>query len=124
MRRDELFKRAAEAHERALTPYHGRVVLWRAEEGLGQDGNRVAPDLGWTGLVPTDTRVHVVPAAHLELMQPPFAEGIARNVRTHLAPFDPPDPPPSRPTSEAVPAAPAAPPSEVRLPGSIDVADE
>ncbi len=80
--------RATAAYEAIAKPYDGPVAIWRADGGSQEA--RLAPDLGWSGLVPKDTPVHTISAEHVTVLRSPNAELIAREIGAHLARFDPP----------------------------------
>ncbi len=82
-------QRATAEYEAIARPYEGPVAIWRA---LGGDGtsDRIASELGWSGLVPADTTVHSVDAEHVAVLRAPHAERIARDISTHIARFDAP----------------------------------
>jgi thioesterase domain-containing protein len=81
--------RATAAYEALATPYDGPVAIWRALRE-GPRASRTAKDLGWSSLVPPDTPVHPVDAEHVTVLTAPNVPRIARELRVHLAPFDPP----------------------------------
>ena len=83
--RDGVLKAAAEAYDAVIAPYPGRVVIFRAREGLGDGGERVRWDMGWTGLVRADTPVHGVSGDHLGILREPGVGEIARTLRSALA---------------------------------------
>lgn len=82
-------QRATAEYEAIARPYDGPVAIWHA---LGGDGtsDRIASELGWSGLVPADTTVHSVAAEHVAVLRAPHAERIARDISTHIARFDAP----------------------------------
>lgn len=88
MLRDELFRSAATKYDHTVRPYDGKVVLFRARDGLGHPGERVEWDLGWTGLIPESSAVHVVKGTHLGILNEPGVFEIARILRTHLRGLD------------------------------------
>lgn len=81
--------RATAAYEAIATPYAGPVAIWRAQRE-GTRMSRTAKDLGWSRLVPADAPVHPVDAEHVTVLTAPNVPRIARELRAHLAPFDPP----------------------------------
>ena len=86
--RDELFRDAAERYDRMVRPYEGKIVLFRARDGLGHPGERVEWDLGWSGLIPESSAVHIVRGTHLSILGEPGVFEIARVLRGHLREFD------------------------------------
>jgi amino acid adenylation domain-containing protein len=87
--RDELFQAALVDYERTIEPYDGRVVLFRATNGLGYEGERIASDLGWTGLIPASTTTHDVEGTHLGILSEPGVLSIARVLRSETEHIDP-----------------------------------
>ncbi len=83
--RDGALKAAAESYDAVITPYPGRVVIFRARDGLGEGGERVRWDMGWTGLVRADTPVHGVSGDHLGILRDPGVGEIARTLRGIVA---------------------------------------
>jgi amino acid adenylation domain-containing protein len=83
--RDDVLKAAGEAYDRVVTPYEGRVVIFRARGGLGYEGELVRWDMGWSGLVRPDTAVHGVEGDHLGILREPGVSEIARILRGYLA---------------------------------------
>ncbi|MCS6857555.1 MAG: amino acid adenylation domain-containing protein, partial [Sandaracinaceae bacterium] len=75
--RDQVFFEASKAYQQVITPYSGRVILFRAREELGLSGEKVKPDLGWTGILPQDTPIHTISGNHLTILQEPGASEIA-----------------------------------------------
>jgi amino acid adenylation domain-containing protein len=88
MLRDELFRNAATKYDQTVRPYEGKVVLFRARDGLGHSGERVEWDLGWSGLIPESSAVHVVKGTHLGILNEPGVFEIARTLRAHLRGLD------------------------------------
>jgi thioesterase domain-containing protein len=82
--RDELFRRAAQTYDEQIAPYGGTVVLFRARHGLGDAGERVDPDNGWSGLIPPGSAIHVVDGTHLGLLRDPGVSQIACALHEHL----------------------------------------
>jgi thioesterase domain-containing protein len=83
--RDAVLKDAAERYDEAVRPYSGHVVIFRARDGLGHDGERVRWDMGWTGLVPAHTPVHGVAGDHLGILRDPGVSEVASTLRTILS---------------------------------------
>lgn len=79
--RDDALKTAAETYDQIIAPYPGRIVIFRARDGLGASGERVRWDMGWTGLVRADTPVHGVAGDHLGILREPGVTDIARTLR-------------------------------------------
>ncbi len=86
--RDELFRSAATKYDKMVRPYEGKVVLFRARDGLGYPGERVEWDLGWSGLIPESTASHVIKGTHLGILSEPGVFEIARTLRSHLRGLD------------------------------------
>jgi thioesterase domain-containing protein len=106
--RDEIFRSAAEAYDHHVRAYDGKIVLFRARDGLGLPGERVDWDLGWSGLVPDDAAVHVVRGDHLSILKEPGVFEIARILRGHLRELD--ERPPMRRTRRVSSARLSVPP--------------
>lgn len=83
--RDAVLKDAAERYDEVVEPYPGRVVIFRARDGLGHDGERVRWDMGWSGLVPASTPVHGVTGDHLGILRDPGVGEVAATLRSILS---------------------------------------
>jgi amino acid adenylation domain-containing protein len=87
--RDALFYAALVEYDRTIRPYEGRVVLFRATDPRGYEGERVAPDLGWSGLIPSTTAIHDVEGTHLGILNQPGVQAIADVLRLEGEEIDP-----------------------------------
>jgi acyl transferase domain-containing protein/thioesterase domain-containing protein len=58
--------------------YPGRIVLFRAEKGVGALDDRYGDKLGWDGLAQEGVEVHTIPGSHLDLMREPNVRILAR----------------------------------------------
>lgn len=83
--RDQALRAAAESYDRVIKPYVGRVVIFRARDGRGELGEAVRWDMGWTGLVRSDTPTLGVAGDHVGILREPGVAEIATALRTTLA---------------------------------------
>jgi amino acid adenylation domain-containing protein len=62
-------------------PYHGRMTLFRADDGPG----RPDPTLGWNELAVDGVELHVVPGGHYTMLREPDVRSLAEQLRHAIA---------------------------------------
>lgn len=82
--RDEMFLRATEDYDRRVRKYSGDVILFRANGGIENSTEVVAPDRGWSSLLPDHAAYYDVPGSHLAILREPGVLEIAARLRQHL----------------------------------------
>ena len=86
--RDDMFRRAAEGYDRIVAPYNGRVVLFRALDGLDTGLSEVDAGNGWAGLIPDACPTYEIDGTHTGLLREPGVLQIARALSHHLRNVD------------------------------------
>lgn len=71
-------------HRYRFLPYPGRIILFRASEGMGAADDRYGRDLGWGGLATAGVEVHEVTSDHLGILREPSVHELAREIAACL----------------------------------------
>jgi thioesterase domain-containing protein len=61
-------------------PYPGRIILFRASDGMGAVDDRYGWDLGWGRLAQAGVEVHEVTSDHLGILREPSVRELAREI--------------------------------------------